>query len=509
MGDLSPDLAARSLVASSLPGFVLASLEPLAIARSHRMYHATSTDGDRVRFAFPPSPAVRILRFERFLVRSEAAVLHFLSSGPRQRDDRHQSQSFDAPQQPALSSPEDPSNPLIKYLPRILEYGTVRQKSGGLLEYTLVRPSRGETVSALTRPLSRDETISVHYQAGRLLRHLASFTSPSGEFGGARDVLSLTGLPTCAEEASSEAEAGAPRTWGFSCWSDGFLSLMEAALRDLEDMKVHIGYDAIRHHCHRFKHLLNAVKRPSFVLLNIFDDYNLLVARREPPSRPAPCRDDSNPDGLSTMEGMMPTTAERDPSRPQDGSPAATAKEGAGSSEPSHGDDAKEELRSSTPISVTGVQDWSNCVFGDPLIAQAFSEHACEGFWRAFTDPPSNMGCGSTASGAVDANPIEDHGHAHVRIYLYECYHAVLDIAREYVRPKRNGHDRDLVARKLLVNAVRKLNDLDDAGHPRHDPPADEGSPAKKTKTADSRGSGAVGAPCEGGSRCVHGALAS
>lgn len=64
---------------------------------------------------------------------------------------------------------------------------------------------------------------------------------------------------------------------GSSSWREAFLALMEAALRDAEDMLVTVPYDSIRYYIGRQSHRLDEVTEPRLVALDVCNPQNVLV----------------------------------------------------------------------------------------------------------------------------------------------------------------------------------------------------------------------------------------
>ena len=228
-------------------------------------------------------------------------------------------------------------------------------------------------------------------------------------------------------------------------------------MRDLEDKFVQINYGSLRGHCDRFRHLLDAVTRPSIVPLNIGEDSSLLVVQQT----------------ASNQQHNTPNNDAREANSPQS--------------------------QDSRHIRVTGLLDWSQCIFGDPLVASSFCDRSNLEFQRGFTEAREQQ------PGKSVPTPIEDQGHAHVRLHLYECLHAIRIIAKEFMKPKKYVFEAEMAARKRLVDALKKLDELDDSGHPKHDAPTAEASPAKKPRIDDMpREPEDMNAECGGGDKCIH-----
>lgn len=174
---------------------------------------------------------------------------------------------------------------------------------------------------------------------------------------------------------------------GFDTWSQAFHLLLESVLRDLEDQRVQIPYDRVRSQFERLRHFLDRVERPSLVVIDAGGSSNLLVTLDPGPAN----------------------------------------------------------------VRVTGLRDWSNCVFGDLLLANVFASNLPAEFNRG-------LDTAITASDPFATAPIiEDQIHAPVRLALYECYHALCGIAREYHRPRDLESDLELYWRKSLQDSLSKL----------------------------------------------------
>jgi hypothetical protein len=64
---------------------------------------------------------------------------------------------------------------------------------------------------------------------------------------------------------------------GCSTWKEAFLALLEAILRDGEDMLVTIPYDSIRYYIGQRSHFLDEATQPRLVALNACDAQNVLL----------------------------------------------------------------------------------------------------------------------------------------------------------------------------------------------------------------------------------------
>ena len=64
---------------------------------------------------------------------------------------------------------------------------------------------------------------------------------------------------------------------GSDSWREAFLALLEAALRDSEDILVTMPYDSIRYYVGHHAHFLEEVTEPRLVALHACDPTNVLV----------------------------------------------------------------------------------------------------------------------------------------------------------------------------------------------------------------------------------------
>ncbi|KAI8939409.1 hypothetical protein NX059_003191 [Plenodomus lindquistii] len=64
---------------------------------------------------------------------------------------------------------------------------------------------------------------------------------------------------------------------GSNSWREAFLALLEAGLRDAEDMLVTVPYDSIRYYVGKHAHFLEDVTEPRLVALTVCDPSNVLI----------------------------------------------------------------------------------------------------------------------------------------------------------------------------------------------------------------------------------------
>lgn len=469
MVDKSPELdGLRAFVASVVPGasvkrlHLLQSLGPIVYYRI-----TTAVDRDDLAISFSPR-TTRLLRSECFAIRSESAVLQWLS----------QSAGDGCPTRPGNVAPSEaeavsrsdahatcPTPGCTRYrhplqsLPKLVRHGTARYTGHG--EYNITMPVPGEPIAHVSAPISRAERSNLGFQIGQLLGHVSSQTSPSGKFGTALAILSPD-----LEDARDSSLWERPSKPDVNCrhdkWSDAFLSLLESTLRDAEDFKVAIRYEAIRDHVGRFKTFLDAVTVPRLVAVEAGEDANTLVAVCD--GGVLQTSRDHHVDGTDS-----PLPADQPP-----GCPAIWPMD----SPSVELEQAQQEARHA--LRITGLREWSNCVFGDPLFASVLSRNATPGLWAGLKHELRNRHPGQQGTRQPDL--LEDAEHAEVRRLLYECHHAVTAIVREYCRRHKDSDDREMPARKRLTQALRKLDSMDDAGRTRRPQPGSDAPPAKRLR---------------------------
>ncbi|TGO29570.1 hypothetical protein BPAE_0013g00210 [Botrytis paeoniae] len=186
-----------------------------------------------------------------------------------------------------------------------------------------------------------------------------------------------------------QSPPSAPLGSGSPTWSEAFNTLLESILRDGEDMAVLLPYDVVRSHYQRLSWRMDAVKLPRLVLLDL-GERNVMIEN-----------------GIKEGSSHIPTES----------------------------------------LKLTGLRNWSQGVFGDPLLSNVF-ENPSEGFmegWKA----------------GDEDDLIEDTGNAEVRLLLYRCYRAVLGIVTEYYRPQSDSSRRELENRRNLTAALSELEKVD------------------------------------------------
>jgi hypothetical protein len=471
MAVVPPESSVLSLLSGISPRLSVKELEVIPSARLQRLYNVKVTEGSNLLLALPPPAVIRLLRSEKSTLGSEAAVLKWLSAVARER----KVCSGSGIKEPinrttgTILGGETTAELLTGYLPTLVRHESL----GGVLpmEYNLIRPSRGTPISTLSKSLSSSERRAVDFRTGQLLRRISCQISPTRRFGIAADVLSVP--PSVVHHPPRRFEGNLSDSKGADSWRIAFHSLLESVLRDGEDLTIMFNYSNIRYQFERFEHLLDAVTKPRLVVLDAGEDSNTLIHRScETGRKPnAPAEE-------SIGVPIRPKSSMRTSRRSDHGRGRPDYKIVIQDNTNKRDDHFIADESTKSNIEVTGLRQWSHCLFGDPLLATVFSKRPrpSEDFWRGFDKAlPGHE--------AAQADIIEDRENAHIRTLLYELYHAVVSLVGEYYRPQNDSSRRELAARKHLGNVLSQLEELDDRGQPRRRRMSGEMSPAKRPRS--------------------------
>ncbi|KAL2072264.1 hypothetical protein VTL71DRAFT_11607 [Oculimacula yallundae] len=361
----------KEITSHVAPGAVLGSVKEIKSPQLPRLFVLQMTDDRPLLLSITPRLSVRLLRHEATIMASEASLVKFLAESTRR------SLSPVSPRSEVENSRSEPVS-LSGLVPRLLKHASSTRETP--YPYSVFESVDGELISTLSPPLTLSGRRSVDKQVGSLARALASQKSPSGTFGMANRVL---------PDPSSNTQASTgPKLKGSETWSEAFRTLLEAILRDGEDMSVLLPYETIRAHYRRLSWRLDAVTSPRLVVINLNQDTNVMVER----------------------------TIFKDVS-----------------------DKSIEE------VTLTGLRNWSQGVFGDPLISSCF-------------DNPSEEFLEGWVEGGGEV--IEDEENKGGRVLLYQCYRAVVTIVTEYYRPQSDSSKRELEGRRKLTSALKVLDEL-------------------------------------------------
>ncbi|KAI1117787.1 hypothetical protein F5Y14DRAFT_439073 [Nemania sp. NC0429] len=491
-----PSRSVRAIVESAVPSIRVEAIALIPTKRPLRTFKVKLADERILTLHLPPLPA-KLLRSEQWMLQSEAALLEWLSkdaskyrsrsTGTLDEKDVGQSSQRESSlkgwtSQPAPDALLPLEDRLLSYLPTLVKHSASSKETGSA--FSLFEPTLGDPISSLGKPLTRAERHSINFQKGRLVRHIANVKSPNGRFGLPVTVFRQSQTPENTQREARECKLDSD---GANSWRRTFHILLEAILRDGEDQAVTISYQLLRTIFDRFGHLLDAVKTSRLVVCDADEDDIVLVSRSE---RTMPKKEQQQ---QQEWEGQE-TTAKVKMEEPDDDSFSAT---NLSTGFNAYMDDNDEDAAAS--IKLTGLRDWSACIFGDPLFATVFS-HATPEFDRGFrqsqskseeteeeappraikkekkekdsSDDEDRKGQKQKLKQRLEKQPqkqyrygpdiIDDPANAATRILLYECYHATVSIVKQFYRPDADSSERELAARRRLVAALAKLNRVGD-----------------------------------------------
>ncbi|KAI0012391.1 hypothetical protein F4779DRAFT_614596 [Xylariaceae sp. FL0662B] len=484
----SPSLdSMRSVIGNALPNVTIESIHALPTDRLPRVFSVKVSDGRTLVLSLPPPLTLRLLRSEQVLTCSEALVIKWILSvvletsvqleRPPERDFGVNPQIQDPSREPEQTGLKETNESLgdirdiLRYLPILIAHSSSSTDLGS--PFNFFEPTKGTSISKLMPPLTMPQKKIIDFQNGQLAWKLSGLISPNRTFGSAMAVIGPGTISTELHKAQ-----GSVGPSGAETWKQAFHSLLEGILRDAEDMAVTMSYEPIRGHFNRLSHFLDAVVTPRLVILDVSDDSNVLVTRTT--------KITETDDGKHAQSGSGPEPRRSSPPAPSD-NPIGT-----------HGPQSEtgEPAADQPPnITVTGLRDWSNCLFGDPLVAAVFSRDPTPEFLRGFRRPskahsastftrPATPPAGAGDDQLPRDDIIEDCENALVRLLLYECYHATADVVRQFYRPGADSSEREIAARRRLAGVLARLEDVDETAgkRPRRESSGREMWPVKKAK---------------------------
>ncbi|KAI9773329.1 MAG: hypothetical protein M1840_007544 [Geoglossum simile] len=193
----------------------LFSIKELTDGSLHSLYLLTMADGTRLVLKIAPPQNTRLLRHEQEALRSEAEALKVLEA-----------------------QGQIP-------VPRLLKYDSQGGDLGA--PYILMEYIPGMPLKELHPCLDANDKCSIDRQLGRFFYYINKTPQLLSSFG---PLVRVT--------------AGA----GFATWGEAFLSLIEAVLRDAEDLVVLLPYEQIRKEVGRLLPVLNDVREARLVTMN-------------------------------------------------------------------------------------------------------------------------------------------------------------------------------------------------------------------------------------------------
>ncbi|KAK2044271.1 hypothetical protein LZ31DRAFT_584734 [Colletotrichum somersetense] len=473
----------QAVISRLVPLDTVQQVQAIPSVHCQRIYGVKVSNGTSLVLVVPPPSMVKLLRSERASVISEAAILEWLAGNivkqpllqerTPEPDDLLGSSSYVAKKaKETRSSLNDAVEDLRLMVPALVSHTATLDDLG--LEYNLLKPTRGIPISELNPPLSPSERRSVDYQIGELYRQLCKQVSPTGRFGPAFAVLHSAASPYVTDltkNAKQDVNARLMESRGVPSWTTAFHSMLEAVLRDGEDMQVMLGYGTIRRHFKRLEFTLDEVKIPRLVAVDVGKDINTLAFRKKwrgSISSFVPSK------ARSALENVPRNNGDDAANEGNAGQDTKSESDGAANACPDCQDD----------ITMTGMKDWSNFVFGDPLFALNFGRNPSSDFLAGFGGDPRVQ---DTISSIFSSDLIEDKERAHIRLLLYDCYHTVTHIAKGYFRPQKNSHGRELEARRRLSSILAQLDVLDDTGTRRGRRLSGELNPAKRSRSGSKK----------------------
>lgn len=484
---LLPDISSvRSLLNASWPRLILDSMRIVpvpALMRLQRIYELRVSlpcrdtaygMHDMLVLVLGPPSMLRLLRSEQWIIKSEAVVIRWIRSVLLSSGSTRISNVQYEYEQGCLAGGDVCDHPrtrvhdenfmsdmdLLRLLPALIDHSQSSKELGSA--YNILVNLDGMSFSSVPKCLSPSERRYVDFQAGILIHRLSHLRSPSGKFGPAISVLCPTAV------AQSRARGSMENTRGMDSWPLAFHAILEGILRDAEDMAVTIPYEAIRRQFRRLRYYLERVIVPRLVILDAAQDSNIMAQRMSP----------GHETRVKTNMALQDVFGDSDKSDIIEGGGRRHNREHAPS------------------ICVTGLRDWSNCIFGDPLMAMVFSDKPSREFLYGFSGRSRRRndhvdeddGGGGFQPWPVYGDIVEFPEEAHVRLLLYQCYHATVAVVKEFYRPRCDSTSREFAARKRLNTVLMRLEEVEGDPDPKrgHVRPSGEMSPAKKPKMDES-----------------------
>ncbi|KAK3906265.1 hypothetical protein C8A05DRAFT_40931 [Staphylotrichum tortipilum] len=526
-----PDGAIRGMLgAIASPDITIKKCQLVPSLRPQRIYEVTLSDDRTVQLVLPPPAMWRPLRSEQDLVTAEAAAVRWITETLAQQDgttkaEPEEQRSFSpssSTSRPTLLT--TPLSPASLFLPTLLHNGQDSPApSSAFAIYApptttsgdASKPSSSAPLSLLAHPPSAASQHAIDLHLGRLFRQLASLTSPTGRFGPLAAVLNATPPRTVSYRhqlvgPGRPGRKGSPGPWnlhqiprivvegslavtrGAGTWSVAFHSMLEAVLRDGEDMGIVMPYPAVRRQFRRLGYLLDEVTVGRLVVVGALGRGNVLVEGEG--GWEGVHGGDRGEDGEEMGKGAGKEGGEvaggcEEEKGVKEGGEEEIIKEETDTQE-----DQQQQPRTPPKLKLAGLRDWSSCVFGDPLFATVFSDPQqhqqppqpsasfLEGFNEAKPEEYEPNILDRDHRFPLDTTLIEGIETAWIRLFLYQAYHAVTRVITEFYRPRQDSSARELAARRRLNQVLAWLAEVPDDVKRRHHRPSGDMSPAKRLK---------------------------
>jgi len=469
----------KAIVSARFDGVSVVKVRVVSSPRIQRIYGVELSNGRTVHLVLEPHSRLRLLKTEHSTIIDEMTTLVALRDQLR----------MDKGMYSVLSGHHSPAfNASISGLvPPIYDGSPSKDLLGS--PWLLTEPPIGTPISSLSRPLTLPERHLVDRQLGLFAQQLAILEQPQDAKFGPVSAVFGTAL-------ASHNPTAAPRIPAASSWRVAFHSMLEGVLRDGENMAITLAYPVIRRHFHRHRYALDGVTKPKFVVVNLTDD-NILVAPRSQlgdagvlgPTGPAHMHQEQEATPYQTLPSI---SALMDMSHIENSDP--TLGTGANGDGDKTGTGAQESPDDAGFV-FSGLVDWSHCILGDPLLTSPFFHETAgpsRGFVAGLNDTRQllrqQLGeAGVLESGRHLYGQGEGIGNVPVRMTLYEIYHAVQCIVREFYRPRADSSKKELDARKRLTDVLARLERWDEP------PPPPSPSPSPSPHSSSSGGGGGGG----------------
>ncbi|KAF1808508.1 hypothetical protein P152DRAFT_517526 [Eremomyces bilateralis CBS 781.70] len=245
----------------------LARIEPLSLSL-YPVYVARLSNGSNLLVKFGPAPSARLLRLEKRGLENEILALRAIISQSTLAVPR-----ISGPDEMLTISPTFPM-PLSSLTHTILTC-----PSGTPLP-SLFPPGMSRcqipTPGMLIQGLSPTFLATLYRTLGAAFRELVQVHPEDPGIWG-----SIPSRRGSATTLAAKGPSGSDGAGSNTSWQAAFLSMMEASLRDAEDMLVSIPYDAIRVQIAQHSSSLESFREPSaLVPLDVLDAANVMVDER-------------------------------------------------------------------------------------------------------------------------------------------------------------------------------------------------------------------------------------
>jgi hypothetical protein len=362
---------------------------------------------------------------------------------------------------------------LLHLLPQLAHYFPSSESLGA--PCTSWQPRSTKTLASLTASLTAKQRSDVDYDLGKINHCFSRLTSPNGRFGYAGPIIACchAGPSSSLNGTISWPLTPAKPAEGCTTWSEAFNLMLEDILRDAEDMAISIPYPVLRKHCLYLSHRLDEVTEPRLVFIDGVEDTNVLITSAEEEDGQYEAKDESeDEESVEENEDESDDSVQDGPRR----SPCLRKKR----------HNKNPTATTSTPQIVFGFRNWSNAIFGDPLIAKVFSNNPPS----SFLDRSCHRGS-STSPFASSKTSVHKTTSAEIRLLLYQAYHATVAVVHEFYHPKSDSTTRELAARRKLNDILLRLKQVEERDidgqrlRPTHRRPSGDMSPAKKLKSVE------------------------